>query len=69
MRNQPAHRDQKAPRQPTHAVKLAIQNGERTTFERIGAAWKRDDGSIYVKLHGTQIVSDGFSIYPIENDQ
>lgn len=51
---------------PTHVAKMLRSDGESTTFERIGAAWARDDGSFYVRLSGTQIVSDGFTLYPIE---
>lgn len=50
--------------QPTHIAKSLRQNGELNTFDRIGAAWLREDGSIFVKLAGTQIVADGFSLYP-----
>ncbi len=53
--------------QPTHLAKLRRAEGGRTTFERIGAAWLAEDGSVYVKLHGTQIVSDGFTLYPIDD--
>ncbi|MCP1551677.1 MULTISPECIES: hypothetical protein [Methylorubrum] len=52
--------------QPTHDVKVKRTNGEHTSWERIGAGWQRDDGSVYVRLIGTQIVSDGFTIYPVE---
>lgn len=63
MKNPPKEREQKTPRQPTHIVKMLRTEGDRSSFDRIGAAWERDDGSLYVKLHGTQIVSEGFSIY------
>lgn len=57
---------QKAAKQPTHDVKLKRSHGEHTTYERIGAAWQREDGSIYVRLIGTQLVSDGFTLYAID---
>lgn len=66
MKNPPKEREPKAARQPTHIVKMLRTEGDRSSFERTGAAWERDDGSLYVKLHGTQIVSDGFSIYPAD---
>lgn len=55
--------------QPTHDVKLRRPTGERAVFERIGAAWKKDDGSFYVRLNGTQIVADGFHLFPIETER
>lgn len=52
---------------PTHVAKQLRSDGDATTFERIGAGWARDDGSIYVRLSGTQIISDGFALYPVED--
>lgn len=53
--------------QPTHLVKVRHGHGKKASYERIGVAWEnRETGSFWVKLHGTQIVSEGFSIYPIE---
>lgn len=54
------------PNQPTHLAKIRKGEGESPTFERIGAAWAKDDGSIYVRLYGTQVISDGFALYPVE---
>ena len=51
---------------PTHVVKIRNGQGENASFERIGAAWAKEDGSIFVRLSGTQIVSEGFALYPIE---
>jgi hypothetical protein len=43
---------------------MARTEGDRTTYDWLGVAWEREDGSLYVRLHGTQIISEGFSIYP-----
>lgn len=52
---------------PTHLVKVREGHGKKATYERIGVAWYNvDNDSFYVRLHGTQIVSNGFSLYPIE---
>lgn len=51
---------------PTHVAKLRTERGDATSFERIGVAWAKDNGSIFVRLHGTQIVTEGFTLYPIE---
>jgi len=48
---------------PTHAVCKKIWNGKRTEFETLGVAWKRDDGGLYIKLHGTQIIEGGFYVF------
>ena len=45
---------------PTHVVKMRHGTGKAAHWERIGAAWIGETGAIYVKLHGTQIVADGF---------
>lgn len=69
MKNQTQPQGQKEARQPTHDAKIRRPNGEKTSYERIGAAWQREDGSFYVRLHGTQIVSEGFHLYPIGDGQ
>lgn len=65
-REQPASAPS-AKQQPTHIAKMRTGQGEAACFERIGVAWAKDDGSLFVRLHGTQIVSDGFALYPVEN--
>ena len=50
---------------PTHVAKTRIGYGKKATYERIGVAWQNDDGSFYIKLYGTQVVSS-FSLYAIE---
>ena len=53
--------------QPTHFVNVRHGYGKQATFERIGAAWlNQETGTIWVKLHGKQIIEDGFSLYPIK---
>lgn len=42
---------------PTHVAKVRHGYGKKATYERIGVAWRNDDGSLYVKLSGTQLVS------------
>lgn len=51
---------------PTHVAKVRTGQGENASFERIGVAWAKEDGSLYVRLSGTQIISDGFALYPVE---
>lgn len=54
-------------KQPTHIAKVRHGTGKAAHYERIGVAWESDDGrSVYVRLQGTQIVADGFTLYPIE---
>ncbi|MEM7172474.1 MAG: hypothetical protein AAF530_20065 [Pseudomonadota bacterium] len=53
--------------QPTHIVKKREGYGKKATYERIGVAWENiEDGSLYVRVYGTQIISGGFTCYPIE---
>lgn len=47
---------------PTHVAKVRRGKGENATYERIGVAWVNADGSMYVKLVGTQVVSS-FMLY------
>ncbi|SDE47824.1 hypothetical protein [Ruegeria marina] len=49
---------------PTHVAKTRIGYGKKASYERIGVAWENDDGSFYIKLYGTQVVSN-FTLYAI----
>jgi hypothetical protein len=51
---------------PTHVAKVRTERGDTASFERIGVAWAKENGSIFIRLHGTQIVTEGFTLYPIE---
>ena len=50
---------------PTHVAKVRHGYGKRTTYERIGVAFRNDNGSIWVDLNGTQLVSK-FMLYALE---
>mgnify|MGYP003634200572 FL=1 len=52
---------------PTHTLRKKIGYGKQTDFETIGAAWAREDGGFYIKLHGTQIIDSGFYAFPIQD--
>ena len=58
-------RGNKAPKLPTHVAKVRHGYGKKATYERIGVAWRNDDGSLYVKLSGTQVVS-ALTLYELE---
>lgn len=60
--------NEKQKSQPTHSIRRKFWNGKRTDFETLGVAWERDDGGLYIKLHGTQIIESGFYAFPINND-
>ncbi|RCK43662.1 hypothetical protein TH25_21155 [Thalassospira profundimaris] len=65
--NQPV---EKATNKPAMIAKQRVGRGKNATYERLGVAWLNDDGSIYIKVHGTQVITGGFVLYPIgENDQ
>ena len=49
---------------PTHVAKVRHGHGKNASYEQIGAAWKNENGAVYVKLHGTQIVS-AFTLYEL----
>lgn len=51
---------------PTHVAKVRHGFGKKATYERIGVAWRNDDGSLYVKLSGTQVVS-ALTLYELED--
>ena len=50
---------------PTHIAKTRHGDGKEATYEQIGVAWLTEDsGALYVKLYGTQVVSN-FALYPM----
>lgn len=49
---------------PTHVAKVRNGYGKKATYERIGVAWRNADGSFYIKLYGTQVVSN-FTLYEL----
>ena len=51
---------------PTHIAKVRHGSGEGASYEQIGAAWMNEKGAIYIKLHGTQVVS-AFSLYEVQD--
>ncbi|MET0105789.1 MAG: hypothetical protein ABW072_11720 [Sedimenticola sp.] len=54
---------------PTHVAKVRHGYGKKASYERIGVAWQNEDGSFYIKLHGTQVVS-AFTLYELNaNDK
>ncbi len=54
--------------QPTHIAKIRHGKGQGASYERIGAGWTDEEsGAVFVKLHGTQIVSEPFTLYPRED--
>ncbi len=52
----------------THVAKTRNGYGKKASYERIGVAWDNEDGSFYVKLYGTQLVSN-FTLYAIEGTE
>jgi hypothetical protein len=54
------------PKLPTHVAKVRHGSGKKATYERIGVAWRNDDGSLYLKLSGTQVVS-ALMLYELED--
>lgn len=56
--------NQKSSKKPTHTLRKKYWNGKRTDFETLGVAWQNDDGSLYIKLYGTQVIDSGFHAFP-----
>ncbi|GAB5470462.1 MAG: hypothetical protein Kilf2KO_34920 [Rhodospirillales bacterium] len=59
-----AKRDAGTP--PDWIAKCPKQIGRKERLERVGAAWRREDGGICLRLHGTQIISEDIYLYPAE---
>lgn len=50
------------PNKPAFIAKTRQGSGKDARYDRIGVAFKNEDGSLFVKLSGTQIVSE-FALY------
>jgi hypothetical protein len=48
---------------PDFVVKKRIGGGDRVTWERIGVAWQNENGAIFLRFHGTQVLSGGVSLF------
>lgn len=57
----------KGSKMPAMIAKQRVGHGKQATWERIGVAWLNDDGSLYIKVHGTQVITGGFNLYPVNN--
>ena len=56
------------PKLPTHVAKVRHGYGKKATYERIGVAWRNEDGSLYLKLSGTQVVS-ALTLYELKDKE
>lgn len=52
---------------PDFVAKTSKGYGRKARFERVGVAWKREDG-ICLRLIGTQIVNEDIYLFPIAQD-
>jgi len=66
MTDQNKNTNQKNTTRPTHSVYKKVGYGKQVNFETIGVAWDRENGGLYIKLHGTQIVDGGFYVSPVK---
>lgn len=54
---------------PDLIAKIRERKGDKTSFLTIGAAWtKEEDGSIYIKLYGNQIIEAPFYLFPANRE-
>lgn len=54
---------------PTHTAEVSYGIGKRTRYDRIGVAWQDSDGAFFVRLYGTQFVSEPFFLFPIDRPE
>ncbi|GJM05882.1 MAG: hypothetical protein DHS20C09_18780 [marine bacterium B5-7] len=52
---------------PTHSVCIKSGHGKSAKFETIAVGWEREDGGLYIKPYGTQIIDRGFYAFPISD--
>lgn len=54
---------------PTHIVRQKSGHGKNASFETLGVAWSREDGSFYIKLYGKQVVEGGFYVFAAKDQE
>ena len=61
------HENTQTKNRPTHTVKALRNPGSKNSyFEQLGVAFSREQGNgLYVKLTGSQVISDGLFIFPL----
>ncbi len=52
---------------PDFVAKTSKGYGRKARFERVGVAWKREDG-ICLRLIGTQVVNEDIYLFPIAEE-
>lgn len=53
---------------PTHTACVQHGKDKNSAIEQIGVAWKAENGTLFVKLAGTQLISQ-FSLHEIPVEQ
>lgn len=53
---------------PDRIVRVKHGSGRNASFETIGAAWSQESGAEYVKLHGKQVIDQGFYIFDLKSN-
>ncbi|MBB4267908.1 hypothetical protein [Roseospira visakhapatnamensis] len=59
----------RSPNPPDYVVKKRNGRGENATWDRLGVAWRNQNGALYLRFHGTQVLSGGVSLYPVDKTQ
>ena len=54
---------------PTHRVSTKNETVGKTQWENIGVVWQREDGGMYIKLYGKQVVDQGLYVFPIDGEK
>ncbi len=54
---------------PDFIAKTKQGYGKTVSFERVGAAWNREEnGGLYLKFHGTQIIDGPVYLFPANSE-
>ncbi len=58
------HKSKNGTSKPTHTLRRKVYGDDEVEFETLGVAWEREDGGLYIKLYGTQIIEGVFYAFP-----
>ena len=54
---------------PDLIAKTKEQHGKHASFDTVGVAWTREDGSIYFKPYGRQVVDRPIYLFPSKTEK
>ncbi|MCB1838733.1 MAG: hypothetical protein KDI61_00525 [Alphaproteobacteria bacterium] len=63
--NNTTHYNKKSNPRPDKIARIKQGSGKSASFETVGVAWTREDGSLYFKPYGKQVIDQPIYLFDI----